>query len=366
MSLALVPAQGLSRTRALAEIRVAGRMLAMTAPDVDGDGLADLVAVGVDGVVWWPGKAPGEFAATDSELLVDGERLRVGGTTDLPGCPLFADIDGDGVIDLAAVTPADAAAPPGDGRTPFRPSTPPLRWFRGLGGGRFAAPRPILAADGEPWQVPQGTTSLAIADWNGDGAQDLLVARHGTVWLFAGSAGGFATTATALPAAAHDIAVYDWDADGDLDLLTCDGATSVWWCENTGSKAAPALAAPALLVQVTGADVFAFAVVPLGLEGAGLITATRRDSETLPASGLSQEEAIQLELAEALQAQLEAKLRKLSELRPTDFTPTTLRVRQELRAEMESWLARPRQVARELRRKREPVPASFHFALHQR
>ncbi|MEZ5962455.1 MAG: VCBS repeat-containing protein [Planctomycetota bacterium] len=364
---ALASAQALTRTMALDAGPDSTGAVAVACCDVNGDGRADLILAGADGVSWRPSATDGSFGLSVA-LSADGAPLRLGGTCDLPGCPLFADIDGDGRDDLVALAPVDTQPIEGEGRVLFHLATPAVRWFRagerfGTGAG-FVSGGWLRAPAGDLWRVPEGATSLALADWNGDGTIDVLVALRGRVQLHAGQAGRIATAAVPLGAAAHDVAVCDWDGDGDLDLLTGDGATSVWWCENTGGRTAPELASPAALVRVDS-DSLAFATCPTAA-GQAIVSLTRRDREQRPPIGLTPEEAIELELAEALESQLAAKLRKLGELRPSDFTSTSMRARKELRVEMESWLARPRQIARELARKRAPRPAPAHLALHQR
>lgn len=354
-------AQGPSHARLLDTIPNPGRTTAIAAQDLNGDGVADLVVVRDDGVVFYPAVGHGAdiaFAA-GTPLLADRRLLTIASPRPELGRPCFSDLDEDGIPDLVVVTSADA-------RSIGSASTLCLRWHRGAGATGFGASSVISAADGKPWLVPDGATALALADWNGDGTVDLLAGIRGGVSLFVGHRGRLAATPTSLDVSAHDVAVHDFDGDGDLDLLTTDGIGSVWLHTRTDGASAPTLAPPQRLMQVVGADVLAFAVMPLGRDGVGIVTATRRDRDVLPPVGLSPEEEIRLELAEALVAQLEAKLRKLSELTPADFTPQTLRARKELRAEMESWVARPRQVGRELHRKREPAPAPFRFELHWR
>jgi len=364
LSAAFAPAQGLTHTRALAAITSPGETVALTGHDVDADGQADLVVAGRDGVVWYRGVGRGEFGAART-LEVAGVALTLGLAGDLRGLPSFADVDGDGVADLVVVALPDAPLT-SDGRVSGSPSAPTLRWCRGLGGGGFGADSSVLGDDGEPRRLPDGATALALADWDGDGRPDLFVAARGEVAWYRGDEAGFARTGVGLANAVHDVAVCDFDGDGDLDLLTSDGVASVWLRENSGRKTAPVLAPPVALVCVAGADVLAFAVLPQAQGAPIVVTASRQDTEVLPPAGLTPEETVQLELAEALVAQTEAKLRKLAEIKPADFTSQTLRARKELRAEMESWVARPRQVARALRRKQEPVPAPFRFAVHER
>lgn len=369
--------QGLPRMHPLDALR-ADEPTAIAACDLDADGVPDLVVTRARRVQWHPGHGTRDgghvvpdttWPAEGVDVVAGEQAVTVGGTCELRGGPYFGDVDRDGRLDLLVVGPSEPAAPweSGDGVHRVSPSTPPLRWHRGAPGGRFAAGEPLLATNGRPWLVPDGCTGLAFADWNGDGALDALtVTRRGDVLLHAGHESRIDETGVALGAQAVRVAVCDWDGDGDLDLLTCDGVAAVALRTNVGTRAAPVLAAPEALVTLAGTDVLEFAPIELQPGVAGIVTAARRDHDVLPPVGLTAEEAIQLELADALIAQAEAKLRKLSEARPTDFTVHSMRQRQLTRAEMESWVARPRQIARELHRKREPTPAPFRFALHAR
>jgi hypothetical protein len=159
MLLVTYPAHGLAVLRGRPEgsfskpapIAATHRPGLAVAHDLDGDGVADLVAVGNHGVVILPGRPDGTFGP-DTALRVPGlfnEGVAVG------------DLDRDGHPDIIANQGDD------DG----------LWLLRGLGGFAFASPRQV----GEGFDYFDGPL---VTDGDGDGIPDLVVAdggimRHG-------------------------------------------------------------------------------------------------------------------------------------------------------------------------------------------
>ena len=171
----------------------ADRATGVVAFDADGDGVGDLVFFG-------PAGPPrmlrnGRLGPFITDARLDALGPAVSGTV--------ADVDGDAALDLLLVRPDGALAlGRGDGRGAYvvDPSFPTLRL-----GAQFAC----------------------VADFDGDGRQDVLaVGRH--VTLVRGLANGhWRVEGTNLPDTARtSLALSDFDGDGDLDAVLVErGAT---------------------------------------------------------------------------------------------------------------------------------------------
>ena len=104
-------------------------------------------------------------------------------------------------------------------------------------------------------------SSLAVADWDGDGILDLIIGNieGGVSWVRNDGTAKRPEFAKSQPLtvkgraiSAGDLAgtaVADWDGDGRLDLLLGSGKGSVLWYRNVGSKTKPELAAVVTLVE---------------------------------------------------------------------------------------------------------------------
>jgi len=161
--------------------------------EATGDGLHDLVSITKNGLVAFPnnGRAGKPSFGSPEKLPVT------------PGICCFADLDGDGVLDIIQCRWKTAGYwPPFDLKAMTPDSTGdvyPGRWangkwlgdtgtntvyfFKGTGGMHFADPELLIG----PELLKQAVGSLepAAGDWDGDGDTDLAVAdRVGGLFLF--------------------------------------------------------------------------------------------------------------------------------------------------------------------------------------
>jgi uncharacterized protein (TIGR03437 family) len=210
------PAPGSPFTVGVAPISVASG-------DFNGDGIPDLATAN---------------AATNNVTVLLGNGS--GGFTPAPGSPfavgtypgfvVVGDFNKDGHLDLA---------------TAIENSNNNITVLLGNGAGGFAA------AAGSPIAVGLHPQSLAVADFNGDGIQDLVsinsLSDSVTILLGTGS-GGF-TPATGSPftllSAAVSVAVGDFNKDGHLDLAMAAGQGGITILLGNGAGAfSPAPGSP--------------------------------------------------------------------------------------------------------------------------
>ena len=193
--------------------------------DLNGDGKPDLVVAaygsqqgsgGSDpgGVIVLLGKGDGTFQ-TPLTLTLTGLH---------PEAVAAADLNGDGILDLAVAAVG----------TPGSPGS--LAVFRGTGGGKFSSPQMLpLGANG-------GTQSgIAVGDLNGDGKPDLAVVSNfsTTVDILLGDgAGGFTAskTKTFTGDGPDGLVIADFDGDGKLDLIIphCCGESDASYLPGNG------------------------------------------------------------------------------------------------------------------------------------
>jgi hypothetical protein len=179
----------------------------LAALDLNGDGIADLVASAQNTVSVWLGKAGGTFSSPVS-YSVQGGYLISGGPVSLA----FGDFNGDGRIDIAIPSQVDGT----------------ISLLLGKGNGNFSLgaiiPLSLTVVPGDT--RPGGPTFLAAADFNGDGRLDIAATLadsqnilSGGVAILLGKGDGTFEFPTLNPEPATGIAIANLNRDGVPDLI---------------------------------------------------------------------------------------------------------------------------------------------------
>jgi hypothetical protein len=164
--------------------------------DFNGDGIQDLAVANTtaDIVTILLGNGDGTFTASTAAISSTGDN---------PVAIAVGDFNGDGIPDLAV------------GNDPQGGGSGSLTILLGNGGGTFtAAASPTTTS---------GVNSIAIADFNGDGFEDIAVSDGITLTLLKGNGNGtfatFATPSMPDPFAGGTIVMGDFNGDGKADLV---------------------------------------------------------------------------------------------------------------------------------------------------
>jgi hypothetical protein len=141
--------------------------------------------------------------------------------------PMLGDVDGNGLDDIVII----------------RPGAPNFTWFAGLtkdtdndGTGELLAGGASISG---PFGVVAGSEGNFLADFNGDGTDDMITINGGFTWFGLGSAngglGGGIFTTTPFGVAGDQPFVGDFNADGTDDLGLYRVATGdIFILDNTG------------------------------------------------------------------------------------------------------------------------------------
>lgn len=200
-------------------VPVPDQVVSMTASDFNGDGATDLAVLDATASArLFLGSGTGSFQAAGT-IATGGTRL------------LSADMNNDGIVDLISA----------GGNT----TNPNIGVLLGRGDGTFGLPRPI---------APSFGTQAAIADFDGDGIADLVrdtFAPSGALGLEVlkgdGQGGLSSVYQWKATTRVYGIAAADWNADGAPDVLAIDGANLCFFAgKKDGTFVNPVIVVPSI------------------------------------------------------------------------------------------------------------------------
>jgi hypothetical protein len=189
--------KGEGRLAAKVDYATGGNPCAVVAGDLDGDGRLDLATAntGSENVSALLGKGDGTFAGridTARDKPADARTMTI------------ADLDGDGTLDLAVSDLSD------------RVTSGTMAVLHGNGDGTFSS--------GTAYYRQTDIAAMAPWDVDGDGRQDLAVARYGAARLLFQQKDGTLARQVDYPASDSVSAIVfaDFNGDGKADLATAD------------------------------------------------------------------------------------------------------------------------------------------------
>lgn len=306
--------------------------------DVDGDGIEDLV-IGRNGEFALRrglSRSPRQFAPGERSL-----GRMVGATCQSAGEPRLVDFDGDGDLDVLTL-----GIPKPDGLLVNLSAI----WLPNAGDGTFGPARVATDANGAELSCPSQASAVVLADWNGDGRMDLVVATP-RLLVYECGPDGFAAEPIDLGVQSRSFLVVDWDRDGRVDVLSAPAGQLLFH-----RRIDEGLAAPVAVAEVNARP------VPVRLtlcdwDGNDLPDVLIGDHEHLPQAATDPvvvaEEAAHLKAAERALVVVRTEIEKLNSTPPPRDDAAAMKRRLEWRAELERWLVGPAALRERLRAERQ-------------
>jgi hypothetical protein len=219
-------------------------------------------------------------------------------------------------------------------------------WCANDGGGAFAAPRALRTASGADLGWQGEARACALADWDGDGRLDLLLALPALV-VHRGTAEGFAAPPEALGIATAGFAVADWNGDGTPDLILVAGEDVVVRVRTQGG-----FAAAESVARIAG-DTCQVRLAAGDWDGDGRVDLLIGENLAVPAPAVdpaaAADDAERERAATRVLDLIRDERARLDRSAPPLRDPDAMARRAQRRVELEAWAAGPRAVLDELR-----------------